>query len=160
MDWDIFNLKAFDFILYPSFWGWMALAFVFITIELLVAKTWTLWLGFSACLIALLKLFLIIPYGWDWVLFIILSIFALLFANKFFWVKSYEGLGVKTTGVQGIEYVGQIIILTVPIENKKGKVFLDGVWWSLKGEDLPAGSKVRIVGLEEQTLKVESFDNL
>ena len=49
-------------------------------------------------------------------------------------------------------------MLDQPIENGFGKVTVDDSTWKIKGADLPAGSKVRVVGADNTILNVEAED--
>lgn len=134
----------------------MTLAFVLVGIELLTANTVTLWLGFSACLIAVMKLFIVIPVGWDWLLFALLSLGVLLLAKKMF-AASPQPDTADYLNHRGLEYVGQTLILTESIVDRRGRHLLDGVWWRLEGDDCAAGTTVRIVALEGAVLRVEAL---
>jgi membrane protein implicated in regulation of membrane protease activity len=52
--------------------------------------------------------------------------------------------------------VGKEYTLWKPIAGGKGVLRIAGVDWALKGADVPAGTRVRVVGAEGQTLKVEA----
>ncbi len=56
---------------------------------------------------------------------------------------------------RGEQYVGRIITLQVPIVDGQGKVKVDDSTWKIEGEDCPAGTKVKIVSLNNVVFKVE-----
>lgn len=152
--WWIDELSLNVLFLNLDFWGWMVVAFFFIFVELISFNTYTLWLGVAAALVAILKLFVFIAVGWDWIIFAFLSFICLFLSRKFFSGKESES-SVTIHDQRGIEYVGHIIVLTNPIENNRGRHLLDGVWWRIEGPNASIGTKVRIVGLEGSTLQVE-----
>lgn len=53
------------------------------------------------------------------------------------------------------QYVGREFALVSPISEGVSSLNIDGVVWQLRGEDAPAGSRVRIVAMGEGTLQVE-----
>jgi membrane protein implicated in regulation of membrane protease activity len=52
-------------------------------------------------------------------------------------------------------YVGRTVVLLEAIENGRGKVQIDDAIWQVEGEDAPAGSKVRITGVDGMLLRAE-----
>lgn len=50
-----------------------------------------------------------------------------------------------------------MVTIEEPIENGIGKVRVEDTVWRARGEDAPAGSQVRIVGIEGATFEVETF---
>lgn len=53
------------------------------------------------------------------------------------------------------QYVDRVFVLEQPIENGYGKVKIGDALWTVAGAPLPAGAKVRVVGIDGITLKVE-----
>jgi membrane protein implicated in regulation of membrane protease activity len=53
------------------------------------------------------------------------------------------------------DFVGKEYTLWKPIAAGKGTLRISGVDWSLAGPDVAAGSRVRVVGVEGQTLRIE-----
>ncbi len=58
---------------------------------------------------------------------------------------------------RGQRYVGQSFTLVEPIEGGSGKIQLGDTVWLVEGGDAPAGSKVRVTGVNGAVLKVESL---
>ena len=42
-----------------------------------------------------------------------------------------------------------------PIEHGRGKIRVDDTTWKIEGEDSPAGSQVRVIGVDGVMLRVE-----
>ena len=53
------------------------------------------------------------------------------------------------------KFVGREATLLDPIEDGYGRVKLGDTLWRVRGSDLPAGSKVRVTGVDDGTLVVE-----
>jgi membrane protein implicated in regulation of membrane protease activity len=58
-------------------------------------------------------------------------------------------------GVNPQDFVGKEYTLWKPVAGGKGTLRISGVDWSLTGPDVTAGSRVRVVGVEGQTLRIE-----
>ncbi len=56
---------------------------------------------------------------------------------------------------RGEQYVTRVFTLKEAIVNGQGKIQVDDSTWRIEGDDLPAGAKVRVVGVEGTRLKVE-----
>ncbi len=66
----------------------------------------------------------------------------------------------QRAGAEGLNnrlaaYVGREAILEEAIINGQGRIRLDDSFWNVLGDDLPVGSRVRIVAIEGMTLKVQ-----
>ena len=54
------------------------------------------------------------------------------------------------------QYVGRTFTLEEAIVNGQGKIHVDDSTWKIEGEDLPAGTKVKVTGADGTVLKVEA----
>jgi membrane protein implicated in regulation of membrane protease activity len=59
---------------------------------------------------------------------------------------------------RGNQYIGRIFSLSEPIINGVGKVTVDDSTWKVKGPDLPAGTHIKVLGVEGVVFEVESAD--
>ena len=55
----------------------------------------------------------------------------------------------------GERYIGQVLTLTDRIDDGQGRMKLNGRRWQLRGPDLPAGSRVRVTGVDGSVLIVD-----
>lgn len=53
------------------------------------------------------------------------------------------------------QYLGRVVPLMTAIESGRGRVRLGDTVWSVAGEDMPEGDRVRIVGSDGVVLRVE-----
>lgn len=137
-----------------DFWGWMTFAFILIIIELITTTTFVLWLAIAAGLIALAKLFITIPTNYDWAFFGIASLVSLVTTYRMF---AQRKDGESRINARGREYIGQVITMHEGITQSKGRVQLDGVWWSVAGPECDRDTKVRIVETDGNVLVVELY---
>jgi len=61
-----------------------------------------------------------------------------------------------TLNRRGAQYIGRTFTLDEPIANGIGKIRVDDSTWKIEGTDCPAGSKVKVVGIDNTVLKVEA----
>ena len=59
---------------------------------------------------------------------------------------------------RGQQYTGRVFTLDHPIVNGVGKVEVDDSTWRVKGPDLPAGTRVRVAGVDGTVFIVESAE--
>jgi len=55
----------------------------------------------------------------------------------------------------GERYIGQVVTLSEGIQDGSGRVQLGPRKWRLRGPNLPAGSRVRVTGVDGSTLIVD-----
>ena len=138
------------------FWHWFALAVILMILDVSIgANFFFVWCGISAAIVGILML--IIPsMTWEFQ-FLIFGIGIM--ASLVIW-RQYLKKIPKTTDQPGLNrraerYIGRTFDLDEAIENGRGKVRVDDTTWRVQGEDLPVGTKVKVVGVDGTVLKVE-----
>ena len=56
---------------------------------------------------------------------------------------------------QGMRHIGQALVLEQAIQNGMGRIRLGNREWSVRGPNLPAGTKVRVTGVDGSVLLVD-----
>jgi membrane protein implicated in regulation of membrane protease activity len=140
------------------FWHWWILAGLLLILELTAPAFFFLWLGIAAAAVGMILLvFPGIALETQLVLFSIASIVAVLA-----WRKYRESRPRKTDqpnlNRRGHQYIGRTFSLDEPIVNGVGKVTVDDSTWKVKGPDLPAGTHVRVTGVDGTVFTVEGAD--
>ena len=140
------------------FWHWWILAGVLLILELTAPAFFFLWLGIAAAAVGMILLvFPSMPMETQLVLFAIASIMAVVA-----WKKYREARPVSTDqpnlNRRGHQYIGRTFSLAEPIINGVGKVSVDDSTWKVKGPDLPAGTHIRVTGVEGVIFRVEAID--
>ena len=140
------------------FWHWWILAGLLLILELTAPAFFFLWLGIAAAAVGLILLvFPSIGVETQLVLFAIASIVSLVA-----WRKYRESRPLTTDqpnlNRRGHQYIGRKFSLTDPIDNGVGKVIVDDSTWKVKGPDLPAGTHVKVTGVEGTVFMVESAE--
>lgn len=140
------------------FWHWWILAGMLLILELTSPVFFFLWLGFSAAAVGfLLLVFPGIPIEAQLVLFGVLSVVAVLAWRKYREVHPPTS-DQPLLNRRGQQYAGRVFTLDHPIVNGVGKVEVDDSTWRVKGPDLPAGTRVRVVDVDGVVFVVESAD--
>ena len=137
------------------FWHWWIVAGLLLILELTAPAFFFLWLGIAAAAVGLILLvFPSIDLETQLLLFAIASVVAVLA-----WRKYRETRPVSTDqpnlNRRGQQYIGRIFSLSAPITNGVGKVTVDDSTWKVKGPDLPAGTHIKVTGVDGVVFKVE-----
>lgn len=134
-------------------WNWFVLGLILLGIEVLAPGTFILWLGIAAFLTGAITFLLGFAWQAQLIAFAILSVLAVIG----WWV--YSGRGSKNAGEPVLHrraelHIGRVFTLEEPIVGGSGRVRIDDTTWRVSGEDLPAGSKVRVAGADGALLRV------
>ena len=140
------------------FWHWWILAGLLLILELTAPAFFFLWLGIAAAAVGLILLvFPSIGVETQLVLFAIASVVSVVA-----WRKYRESRPITTDqpnlNRRGHQYIGRKFSLTDPIDNGVGKVTVDDFTWKVKGPDLPAGTHIKVTGVEGTIFTVESAE--
>ncbi len=141
-------------LLEPAYWNWLLLGLVLIIAEILAPGIYLVWFGVGALAVGGI-LFLLPTVGWQlqWLLFVMLSMGSIVV----WWLydKNRSDSTQQTSlNRRGEQYIGREVTLDTPIVNRQGRVRVDDSSWKIEGPDCPAGTRVRIVGVDGIVLKV------
>jgi len=139
-----------------SFWHWIVLGVVFVTAEAFVPGAFFLGMGISALIVGG-GLWAMPSMDWKWQLFAfaVLSVISIWVARRWILSSPIES-DRPLLNQRGAQYVGRVFNLDAPIVNGHGKIKVDDSIWRVHGPDRPAGSRVRITGVDGTVLLVES----
>ncbi len=140
------------------FWHWWILAGLLLILELTAPAFFFLWLGIAAAAVGMILLvFPAIPVETQLVLFAIASIGAILAWRKY---REDRPLQIDQPHLnrRGNQYIGRVFTLDNAITNGEGKVTVDDSTWRVKGPDLPAGTAIRVTGIDGVIFKVDTVE--
>jgi membrane protein implicated in regulation of membrane protease activity len=142
----------------PDFWHWWILGVALIIVETLVPGTFFLWMGVAALVVGFVA-WLAPVIGWEYqlMLFAVLSLVAIA-GWRAYQRRHPEQTDHPSLNRRGEQYVGEVFVLETPIENGFGKVRVGDSLWRVRGDDAPAGCRVRVTGTEGVLLLVEPAD--
>ena len=139
-----------------EFWYWLIFGAVLFTLEMFIPGAVFLWFGFGAAITGLV--FWLSPdLGLAWQLLIfgttsLLSLYA--------WRKSRFFRNPPSTEPELnnrlLSQIGKHYVLNEPIVQGSGSVRIGDSAWRVRGADLPAGTRVEVVGVEGIILLVEA----
>ena len=147
-----------EFLYGLDYYHWILFGLMLLIAEIFIGGSFMMWIGFSALLIgfALLLLPLLgIHLSWQWqlVLFGIGAVVALYLWRRY--VKDEEGLD-SGLNQRGSDWVGKVVPLKEAIVNGQGRIVIYDTHWRVTGPDLPAGTQVRLLSLENMVYTVEA----
>lgn len=138
-------------------WHWLGIGVLLLIIEIFVSGGFLLWIGISALLVSVLSW--IYPITWTAQM---LSFSALAVLTCLGWWAYIQKRPTKsadpTLNRRAEQYVGRTFQLIQPIQNGRGKIHVEDSTWTVKGEDLPLGTKVKIIRAEGTILIAEKAD--
>lgn len=143
-----------DFLQDMTWWHWWIVAAVLAALETLLPGAVAIWFAVSALIVGALLLLIPIPWQLQLVLFGVLGVVALLLWRRLRHPENIESTQ-PALNQRGVHYIGQVFTLAEPITTGQGKVSIGDSVWLAQGRDAPAGSRVRVVGVNGAILQVE-----
>jgi inner membrane protein len=139
-----------------EFWYWLIAAVVMIVIEMILPAAYFLWMGISAFVVGLLVYVMpTLPILIQVVIFGVLSVVTLVLYKRHHKLNPTEN-DEPNLNRRGEQYIGRTFTLEEPIVNGVGKVRVDDSTWKVRGQDMPAGMKVRVLSVDGTVFNVES----
>ncbi|MEQ9608606.1 MAG: NfeD family protein [Kiloniellaceae bacterium] len=139
-----------------EFWNWWVIAVFLIGIEIFAPGAVFLWMGIAAAAVGFVLLaFPETSWQFQLLIFAVLSVVSIyvwryLLRDRF--AKPESG---RVLNRRGASYVGRTFTLKEPSVDGSGLLHVDDSRWKVEGEDLPAGAKVKVTGIDGTVLKVE-----
>ena len=127
--------------------------------ELLVPGVFLVWIGLAAITTGLISLWLWDAGFWSWevqALTLALLSVAYVFLGRRFYTDDGKRSDEPLLNQRGATLVGRIATLGEPVRDGRGRVKIDDSYWPVRGDDMPAGTRIRIVAVEGSTLSVEA----
>ncbi|MQP64131.1 NfeD family protein [Niveispirillum sp. SYP-B3756] len=140
---------------YLHFWHWWALALLLGGLEMFLPGAAFLWVGGAAALTGLV-MFVAPGLGESvqLMLFGALAVVAFLTSRRFARPDALDE-GNNTLNRRGEQYIGQWLMLETPLSNGHGRARLGDSSWPVLGDgELPAGTRVKVVGIDGVNLRV------
>ncbi|MEJ7933189.1 NfeD family protein [Sphingobium sp. AN558] len=135
-------------------WWWLVFAALLGIGEVLLPGVFLIWIAIAAAVTGLAAMVLPIGVALQFLLFAALCIAAVWGGRRWYRdnpVASEDPLLNDRTA----RLIGQIVIVTDPITAGKGRVKVGDSVWTARGDEAPAGEKMRVVGAEGTILRVE-----
>lgn len=141
-----------------EYWHWVVFGFLMITLEVMIPGAFFLWVGIAAFLLgAIVFLFPFTSLAIQLVTFGVLALLATIAGRKV--MRQVTSTATPSLlNRRGQQFIGEVIALDVPIVNGQAHVTVGDSKWRVKGPDLPAGTVVKVVGVDGNILIVIAND--
>lgn len=137
------------------YWHWVTFGLVLMVAEAVVPGAALLFIGASALATGVVA-YVFPGMGWEWqcVQFGVLSVISFMIFRRLFRRNTVPGLD-PMLNKRFSRLIGHVITLESPIVNGQGRIAVNDTSMLVAGPDLPAGTKVRITGIEGAVLVIE-----
>ncbi|QYR53428.1 NfeD family protein [Lysobacter soyae] len=139
----------------PELVTWGVIALALLAAEAFAPGAFMLWLGFAAAIVFILLLLAPLPIVAQVSIFVVLGfVFAIVYRKYFRKDKAptdQPGLNRRAD-----QLVGQILHVPAGIRDGQGQVQIADALWRVRGDDVPPGTRVRVVRTDGLELFVES----
>ena len=135
-------------------WSWVIAGLVLAGAEIAVPGVFLIWLGLAALATGLAAALTPMPWQAQTLLFAGLAVCLVGIATR---LSSRAGHRDATLNRADRGLIGREAVLAEPIVQGSGRLRFDDTLWRVEGPDLPAGARVRVVGLAGTVLRVEGI---
>ena len=145
----------------PTFWHWIVLGVVFITMEVFAPGAFFLGMGVAAILVS--GVMFVLP-STDWkaqlFMFAVLAAISIVITRRWVHNTPIES-DQPLLNQRGARYVGRHFTLSAAIVNGQGKIKVEDSIWKVHGsDDLPQGARVTVTGVDGTILTVVPADDV
>jgi inner membrane protein len=142
-----------DFFASLGVWDWFIAGGVLLALEALAPGVFMFWLGLAAMLVGAVSMHLDMSWQTQFILFAIFSVLMIPLWRRLSFASTRTDQPFLNRRADAL--VGRIFTLERPILDGAGTVRVDDSVWRITGRDLPAGRRVKVVGVEGTALHVE-----
>ncbi|MDF3032098.1 MAG: rane protein [Moraxellaceae bacterium] len=137
---------------------WLVLGITLIVVEMLSGTFFFLFIGVGALLVALLTWSMgisVVAQGLWFGASAVVAVMAWYRLRPNPDDRIEQLAGAKDLNNRLARFIGREAELEDDMENGEGRIRLDDSYWTVRGEDLPAGTRVRVTAVEGMTLRVQ-----
>ncbi len=135
-------------------WNWLIFALILYALEAIVPGVNLVWFGTAALVVGMLVFATGITWPWQLVIFAAISICTAFAVRKFARSRTHVS-DVPDLNVRGHQYIGREFVVAEAIKGGRGRIRVGDTLWQAEGEDLPAGTRVRVKSVNDAVLMVE-----
>lgn len=137
-----------------TYWVWFTAAVVLAIMEIVAPGIFMIWLALAAGATGVVTLALGLGWQLQLAVFAILAVVAV-FAGRNYLKRNPVETADNGLNRRGERLIGSLVKVVEPVTDGRGKVQVGDSPWLASGPDAPAGSMVRITGIDGTTLHVE-----
>lgn len=136
-----------------AYWHWLVFGFCMVAAEAIIPGAFFIWIGSAALVLSGILFIFPVEAASQFVCFgLMIPLFAIL-GKKIF--RTQTGMQPQNfLNRRAQQLIGQVVTLDAPIIHGHAHITVGDSKWRLKGPDLPAGTDVKIVDVEENMLIV------
>ena len=147
--------EAVTFLEQITFWHWFILGCALVVLEILAPGVIFVWLGVAAIITGIIAMAISsLSWEFEFLIFTVLSVVSV-FAGRALIRRRPTGTDHPLLNRRGEQYVGRVYTLDEAIVNGSGKLHIDDTIWKVSGNDLAAGTAVKVTGTHGVILQVE-----
>ena len=137
------------------YWHWFIAALVLGILEVVLPGAIFVWFAAAAAAMGVLTFLVpVLPWQVQLVAFGLLS-FAAIAAWRRYRRRRPDATDQPALNRRGHQYEGKVLELLEPIADGYGRARLGDSVWTVRGDDAPAGARVRVVSVDNTVLVVE-----
>ncbi|MHA1523430.1 MAG: NfeD family protein [Alphaproteobacteria bacterium] len=139
-------------------WTWLIIAVILLVLELVAPAMFFLWLGVAAIVVGVISFF--VDWSWQWQIgtFATLSVVGVV-ASRYFFASKKGETDRPLLNKRSKQLIGRIFILTVAIQNGRGRAQVGDGSWAVEGPDAPNGTRVKVHGARDNVLLVKIVES-
>lgn len=141
-----------------SSWFWWSIALLLLAAEAMLPGAFMLWLGAAAVATALVVLLVDIPIVGQWVLFSLLGLVAVGIGWRYRSRNEPAPSDQPLLNQRAQQLIDRVFVLDSAISNGRGRLKIGDAFWTAEGEDLPVGTRVRVIAVNGMVLKVRAVE--
>jgi inner membrane protein len=143
-----------EFAMKLQWWHWWIAAAVLAAAETFLPGAVAIWFAAAAVVVGALLLVVPVPWQLQLVLFGALGVVAIFLWRRF---RFQDGnvSDQPALNQRGVHYIGQEFTLVEALSGGTGKIHVGDTVWLVHGADAPAGSRVRVTGVDGAILLVQ-----
>ncbi len=142
-----------DFFASLGVWDWFIAGGVLLVLEALAPGVFMFWLALAAMLVGAVSMYLDLSWQTQFILFAIFSVLMIPLWRRLSFGSAHTDQPFLNCRADAL--VGRIFTLERPIVDGAGTVRVDDSVWRITGRDLPAGRRVKVIGVQGTALHVE-----
>ena len=137
------------------FWYWAVLGAILAVIEVAVPAMVCIWLGAAALGVAAIA-WRYPDLAWEHqgLIFAVLALASVTIGRAAF-LRVGSAAGETRLNRRAESHIGRMFTLEGAIVDGRGRLRVDDTSWLVEGPDLPAGTRVRVIGADNTILRVE-----
>ncbi len=139
-------------------WSWWILGLLLLGAEILIPGIFLIWIGLAAIVVGAISFVLWDSAIWGWqvqlLVFAALSLVSALIGRRIMASRD-DDTDQPMLNRRMEQMIGRTALLEEPITEGGGRIRLGDTLWTVRGPDLPAGARVRIVAIENDEPRVE-----